>query len=249
MRSARRRRWVALATCSLLGLVACGSDDDGADGLGSPAQVVQSSGTASATAAAPAPTPSPGPAASGPEQSVPAEDLVVLGRDGLGITAFGDAADGAVAAVSAVYGEPDTDSGWVEPLAIGACAGSEARVVSWGSLYLYFTDEGSTAGGEPSTVAAPSAAGERHLIGYSYGSVQDLEVSPGGLATPEGIGVGTTVDFLRAAYEGITFEPGEEGMFAPSFYVDERLSGRVTGADADDLVTVIIGGDPCGVGM
>jgi hypothetical protein len=241
MSPSRRRAWVALPA-SLLALAACGSDDDGAEGLGSTAQIVESSGSVEATAARPTAAPAPAP-------SVPAEDLVVLGRDGLGITAFGDGADDAVAAVSTVYGEPDSDSGWVEPLTIGACAGSEARVVSWGSLYLYFTDQPASTSGESSTAAVPSGAAERHLIGFSYGSVQDLEVSPGGLATPEGIGVGTTVDFLRAAYEGITFEPGEEGMFAPSFYVDERLSGRVTGDADDDLVTVIIGGDPCGVGM
>ena len=72
---------------------------------------------------------------------------------------------------------------------------------------------------------------------------------PEGLATPEGIGLGTTVEFLRAAYPDVVIEAGEEGLFAPTFFVDDRLSGRLTGADDDDLVTVIIGGDPCGVGM
>jgi hypothetical protein len=79
--------------------------------------------------------------------------------------------------------------------------------------------------------------------------VDDLEAIPEGLATPEGIGLGTTVAFLRAAYHDVVVEPGEEGLLAPSFYVDEDLSGRLTGTADDDLVTVIIGGDPCGVGM
>ena len=55
--------------------------------------------------------------------------------------------------------------------------------------------------------------------------------------------------FLRAAYPDVVVEAGEEGLLAPNFYVDDQLSGRLTGAADDDLVTVIIGGDPCGVGM
>ena len=43
--------------------------------------------------------------------------------------------------------------------------------------------------------------------------------------------------------------PARRACSRPDFYVDDRLSGRLTGGDDDDLVTVIIGGDPCGVGM
>ena len=162
---------------------------------------------------------------------------IVLARDGLGIAAFGDAADDTVAAVTAVLGEPDIDSGWVEPLSIGACAGETARFVAWGSLYLYFSDE------------SGFGHGERHFFSYSYGSESDLEAIPEGLATPEGIGLGTTVAFLRAAYHDVVVEAGEEGLFPSNFYVDDNLSGRLTGGNDDDLVTVIIGGDPCGVSM
>ena len=162
---------------------------------------------------------------------------IVLARDGLGIAAFGDAADDTVAAVTAVLGEPDIDSGWVEPLSIGPCAGETARSVAWGSLYLYFSDE------------SGFGHGERHFFSYSYGSESDLEAIPEGLATTEGIGLGTTVAFLRAAYHDVVVEAGEEGLFPSNFYVDDNLSGRLTGGNDDDLVTVIIGGDPCGVSM
>jgi hypothetical protein len=162
---------------------------------------------------------------------------LILGRDGLGVAAFGDKADETVAAVTAVLGEPDNDSGWVDPLSIGACAGEQARFVAWGSLYLYFSDESAFGHGEP------------HFFGYSYGSESDLEAIPEGLATTEGIGLGTTVAFLRAAYHDVVVEAGEEGLFPSNFYVDANLSGRLTGGNDDDLVTVIIGGDPCGVGM
>jgi hypothetical protein len=162
---------------------------------------------------------------------------LILGREGVGVAAFGEPADEAIGAVTAVLGEPDQDSGWVEPLSIGACAGTEARFVAWGALNLYFSDE------------SPVAAGEPHFFSYSYGSERDLAAAPEGLATPEGIGLGTTVEFLRAAYDGVVVEQGEEGLIAPTFYVDDRLSGRLTGGADDDLVTVIIGGDPCGVSM
>jgi hypothetical protein len=162
---------------------------------------------------------------------------IVLARDGLGVAAFGDDADDTIAAVTAVLGEPDNDSGWVEPLSIGPCAGQEARFVAWGALYLYFSDE------------SGFADGGRHFFSYSYGSESDLEAIPEGLATTEGIGLGTTVAFLRAAYHDVVIEDGEEGLFPSNFYVDDTLSGRLTGSDDDDLVTVIIGGDPCGVSM
>jgi hypothetical protein len=108
-------------------------------------------------------------------------------------------------------------------------------VLTRGDLSLYFSDESGV------------ASGERHLFAYSYGSVEDLETTPEGLATPEGIGLGTTVEFLRAAYPEVVVEAGEEGLIPPNFYVDDQLSGRLTGGADDDLVTVIIGGDPCGV--
>jgi hypothetical protein len=174
----------------------------------------------------------------GPEPSSPAaDDAIVLGRDGLGAIRFGAPADEAIAAATAVLGPADTDSGWVDPLSISACAGTVARVVSWGDLQLYLSDESGV------------ASDGRHLFAYSYGSVADLETTPEGLATPEGIGLGTAVEFLKAAYPDVVIEEGEEGLIPPNFYVDDRLSGRLTGGADDDLVTVIIGGDPCGVSM
>ena len=73
--------------------------------------------------------------------AAPVGPTLGLARDGLGVASFGYAADDTIAAVTAVLGEPDNDSGWVEPLTIGACAGAEASYVAWGSLYLYFSDE------------------------------------------------------------------------------------------------------------
>jgi len=55
------------------------------------------------------------------------------------------------------------------------------------------------------------------------------------------------VQFLRAAYPEVVVDPGEEGIIEPNFFVNELLSGRLTGGGDDDLVTAIIGGDACGV--
>ena len=217
MRLARNGRWCAFAVAIVVVGNGCSRDN------------VQSAGDR--TVAAPSVPASVAP--SGPV----AGPTLVLGREGLGVAAFGAGADDTIAAVTAVLGEPDKDSGWVEPLSIGACAGEQGRFVAWGSLYLYFSDQSGFASGEP------------HFFGYSYGSESDLEAIPEGLATPEGIGLGTTVAFLRAAYHDVVVEAGEEGLFPSNFYVDANLSGRLTGGDDDDLVTVIIGGDPCGVSM
>jgi hypothetical protein len=224
-----RRRWVLVAATALL--VACGEDSEQPSASDDGAAVV----AVTRTDVAPSGVPSIAEPVVG--SSAPATPTLVLDRDGLGIAAFGESADDAIGAVTAVLGEPDEDSGWVDPLSIGACAGARARFVAWGALYLYFSDESSVADGGP------------HFFSYSYGSERDLAAAPEGLATPEGIGLGTTVEFLRAAYGGVVVEKGEEGLVAPAFYVDERLSGRLTGDADDDLVTVIIGGDPCGVSM
>lgn len=243
-----RHRWIpALVGAGLMvGTAACGGDDE----PGAAVRVRAAGGSTSATvdalpvtssAAATATEPAPDVTSSvvsshGSDSTLQVSEIIVLEPDGLGIVSFGDDADDAIAAVTAVLGEPSEDSGWVEPLTISTCAGSEARAVAWGSLYLYFSDESSR------------ATGSRHLIGYSYGSVSELGGPPQGLSTPEGIGLGTTVEFLRAAYDAVVVEAGEEGLVEPNFYVDESLSGRLTGGEDDDLVTVIIGGDPCGVG-
>ena len=134
----------------------------------------------------------------------PVAPTLVLDRDGLGVASFGDVADDTIAAVTAVLGEPDKDSGWVEPLTIGACAGAEARFVAWGSLYLYFSDESGV------------GHGERHFFSYSYGSERDLEAIPEGLATPEGIGLGTSVAFYVPPTATSSSRPAKKACSRPT---------------------------------
>lgn len=161
--------------------------------------------------------------------------LIVLGENGIGVADFCDDPDVVIDAVNGVLGPPDADSDWVEPMSISACAGNEARRVTWGSLDLMFGDESSIDGGR------------RHFFGFAYGDRDGFDVTPPGLSTDDGIGVGTTVEFLRAAYPDVQLIEGEPGVQDPTFYVNARLSGLLTDTTDDGAVTLIIGGDPCGV--
>jgi hypothetical protein len=159
---------------------------------------------------------------------------VVLARDGLGVVPFGTDADGAVAAITAVLGPPTEDTGWVDPLTISTCAGTELRRVSWGALAILLGDPAAT------------GTGVRQFFASSYGNVAGVEPQPAGLRTPEGIGLGASVAELKAAYPGVVLNPGEEGLIEPSFYVDDNLRGIVTGDTDTDSVTVVFGGPFCG---
>lgn len=199
--------------------------------------------TAAATAAPPTidiPLPEGSSASAGSSPAPPAGSLtpdqqIVLGRDGIGVARFCDDADMVITAVTDVLGEPSDDTGWADPLTVSNCAGTEVRRVTWGSLDLYFGD------------SSRFANGVRHLFGYVYGNRDSLEVSPQGLSTPEGIGVGSTVDYLLANYPDAQVFPGEEGLADPLFYVDENLGGFLTDDAADGVVTVLFGGEDCGV--
>lgn len=155
-----------------------------------------------------------------------------LQRDGLVVAALGTETEAAIAAVTGALGVPTEDTGWVDPLTISTCAGTELRRVSWGVLSLLFGD--------------PAGAGARVFFAYSYGDVAGLGGQPAGLLTPEGLGLGTLVTDLRVAYPAVTVNAGEEGLVLSSFFVDEALAGLLTGATDADSVTVIFGGPFCG---
>lgn len=180
-------------------------------------------------------TTQPATTAAGPTTTV--VPVLGVGRDGLGIVPFGTEAEATIAAVTAALGAPTEDTGWADPFTVSTCAGSEVRRVSWGALSLLFGDPAAT----PQT-----PTGVRQFFAYSYGNVSDVSAAPAGLKTPEGIGIGSPIADVRAAYPGVTVEPGEEGLIAPTFFVDEQLSGLMTGAEDTDIVTVIFGGPFCG---
>lgn len=158
-----------------------------------------------------------------------------LRGDGLGVTAFGDMPEYTLAALTAALGEPSSDT--TEPAfsSFGTCPGTTLRAVEWGGLVVLITD-GATAYGIES---GP------HFFAYMYRSDDSL-----GLATPEGVGLGSTVAELRAAYgEQVRVNPEQE-VFGPSFevgaYGPGGVYGLLDGTDDASTVTEVAAGQPCG---
>jgi hypothetical protein len=158
-----------------------------------------------------------------------------LSSSGLGDALFGADADGVVDYVASILGKPTNDSGWADPLAIGApCPGTEIRFVDWNDLSLFFTDN------------SPAATGLRHFAAYTYGpAFVPGAINPYGLATTLDIGVGATVAALRAAYLGALVNPGDD-ISGPSFYIEDGLTGFLTGAADTDTIMSFVGGYGCG---
>lgn len=156
----------------------------------------------------------------------------VLGADGLGAVAFGADPEETISFVDSLLGEPTSDTGWVAPFDIGPCGGSRIRQVSWNQLQLEFGD------------VSDVTTGRDHLYAYFYGAEGSSSPTPSGLSTAEGIGVGSTISELLAAYPAASLFEGDD-FVGPSFSVNDNLRGRVSGIGGDDVIEVVIGGLPC----
>ena len=158
---------------------------------------------------------------------------LVLRPNGLGDAAFGAEPDGVIAYVSSIIGAPTVDTGWVDPLSVGACPGTELRQVSWADLVLEFTDESSV------------TSGRRHFFSYQYGPTFGQNIAPAGLKTDAGIGVGSTVAELTGTYPSAVINPGDD-FGGPNFFINDGLAGFLTGVTPTDTVTSVLGGQGCG---
>ena len=158
----------------------------------------------------------------------------MLGQDRLGTAMFGVEPEAVVSYVTAILGPPTADSGWADPnSAFGVCPGTEVRGVTWGDLLLLFSDESGV------------ASGRRHFFSYTLGPAFGASITPAGMATPEGIAVGSTVAALKSAYPGVYVYGGDD-VFGPYYVVSENLTGFLTGAADTDTVQSVIGGVTCG---
>lgn len=134
-------------------------------------------------------------------------------------------------------GPPSSDTGWISPTSdVGRCPGTAVRVVRWGSLRVYFSD-GPTAYGEETS----------HLFYFNNSSAETDEIVD--IPTPRGVGLGSSVADLEAAYgDAVTVESSI--TFGPTFVVDPAgpgiLSGTLTVATDDGVITSIAGGFGCG---
>jgi hypothetical protein len=165
--------------------------------------------------------------------------MLLLQADGLGAVPFGTEAEEAVAAISEALGDPDEDSGWTPSFSgFGTCPGEQVRGLRWATMWVLMTD-GAT---EWRNDGVP------HMFTYLNSVFFDSRSI--GLLTPEGVGLGDTVEALEDAYGTdleIAFDELVEGyVFSILVPAPQRLWGGLTGEDDDDLITSIDGGWGCG---
>jgi len=176
---------------------------------------------------------SPDVAATTTSEAAPLVSLALSG-DGLGDVLLGFPPDVVTADISALFGEPDLDSGWIPADAnlFGSCPGVSMRAVGWGSLVTIFINEGT------------DPLGERfytYTYGYDYAE-NEGGVDPRGLdlSTEDGIGINATVTDLERAYGSDLRISGNAELDTWSFDVaDSPLRGLVTGPDPTDTVTLL----------
>jgi hypothetical protein len=152
---------------------------------------------------------------------------------------FGTDDDETVAALVAVLGEPTTDSGWIPAWGdYGVCPDPQVRAVEWDALITLYTN---------AETDFWFPAGTEHFFSFNYLA----DDSPPNLMTPEGIGIGSTLGELEAAY------PGEieidEAFFDPALgFWSYRLGGwtglwgYASGQADTSTITSINGGRGCG---
>ena len=180
---------------------------------------------------------------------------VVLRADGLGLVAFGSADRDALGALQGRLGPPAERGSWSGATPFGTCPGP-VRAVRWGRLYVLFTNG--------PTRYAP--AGRWHLFAWQAETVQRSKVDPqySGPTPPTeppplrgysprtaaGIGIGSTVAELRAAYGSrvrISFgTPGNTYRFRIGQGAAGELSGSLSGGAPGATVTGLAAGAICG---
>ncbi|MCZ7536577.1 MAG: hypothetical protein M5T61_12180 [Acidimicrobiia bacterium] len=221
------------ACASALAAAGCGGGGDGDSRTDAAATTTTVAASATSGQGATAPT-TPDTTAVAPT-TVAAGSAVVLRTDGLGVTSFGDLPEYTVAALTMELGEPTGDATEPSFSSFGTCPGTTLRAVEWDGLAVLITD-GATAYG---------VEGGPHFFAYLYRSGGGAS-----LVTQEGVGVGSSVADLRAAYgEALQVNAGEEGG-GPSFSVGPTgpgaMYGFLEGTDDADAVTAIEAGQVCG---
>jgi hypothetical protein len=235
---------VAWSVVAALALLACSSDgeaqQDGSSPVTAapmttalPATTAVASSAPSTTDASTTTTPAAPASTQAPPTTAPLSGLILSDR-GLGQATFGDDPEDVVAYVASLLGAPTADTGWLTDGQLALCRGDQYRSVEWGVIRLWLVD------------VSPFVEGRRHFAGWEYGLEGRLGEEPQGLITVDGVGLGTRVDELRAAFPDVEVYEGEEGLFPPSFYVNEEFDGFLTGETDADIVTVIFGGHRCG---
>ena len=181
-------------------------------------------------------TPDPDPA---PTTDVAPLASLELAVDGIGDVLFGLDPDTVVADVSARFGSPDLDSGWIpaEPNIFGNCPGEQMRAIGWGSLVAIFIDDGTS-----------DLGGFFYTYTYGYDYAENAGgFDPRGLAltTAGGVGLGTSVATAKTEFNDLTIS-GDADLDVWSFEsASAGFRGLVTGPDSNDTITLIEPRDGC----
>jgi hypothetical protein len=180
---------------------------------------------------------------------------VVLRADGLGVVAFGSPEQDAMGALQGRLGPPAERGSWSGATPFGTCPGP-VRAVRWGRLYVLFTNG--------PTRYAPN--GRWHLFAWRVETLQRSKLDPqyAGPTPPTappplrgysprtaaGIGVGSTVAELRAAYGSrvriSSGPPGNIYRFRIGQGAAGELSGSLSGGTPGATVTGLDAGAVCG---
>ena len=195
------------------------------------------------------PTTTPAPETSLPEATLPpatfveqpivASDLY-LQPEGLGPLPFGTDVQRTLLVLTGALGNPDNDTGWV-PADLGflQCPGIRARVVTWGSLTVFFSD-GPTDWGPD---------GHEHLFSFAYSLPEDSS-SPAGpeLRTSEGLKLGAVLSRASSIYgeASITTDhPADGTILEVDVPGPGYLRGIFSGPEPEDTLISISGGIGC----
>ncbi len=159
---------------------------------------------------------------------------VELAESGLGDVLFGFDPETVEADLTARFGAPDLDSGWITsaPNLFGTCPGETMRAIGWGSLVTIFIDDGqSDLGGWFYT----------YTYGYDYAENQG-GVDPRGLdlRTRDGIGLGATIADLRSVWGNGLVIDGDADLDIWTFTAAPAgFKGLLTGSDETSSVTLL----------
>lgn len=229
-----RQVGIPLIAAAML-VAACGSDGSGGETLAPlPISATTTSTNVPDGPSTSTPTSSSSTSSSSTSSTFPLAPDLVLRADSLGDIRFGVDPEATIDYVSALLGEPGSDTGWIDSFSeFGSCPGTEVRGVAWGSLLLLFGDE------------SDFDSGVRHFFQWQYGPVvDDRPIDPLGPATDGGITLDSTVADIDRVYDDA--EIFDDTVFGPGFELEPLLWGTLSDTGSTGRVLSLYGGTPCG---
>ncbi|MCB1007055.1 MAG: hypothetical protein KDB35_22925, partial [Acidimicrobiales bacterium] len=149
-------------------------------------------------------------------------DEVVLRQDGIGVAPFGTPADEAIAALTEALGPPVSEGG----TACASGSDSGVQLLSWTNF----------------SVEIGSESGLYLWSLATSGSFGAGPPPPPGLATPEGLGVGSTLAQFESTYEVTAVRPDALGNPINHHFVGDRF--KATALDDGELYGLWAGSEP-----